>query len=260
MVPKPTIRYLGITFDRGITFRSHIRKATEKASKAANALRGLLPRLDELSDGKRRLLASVAQSVILYAAPVWAPVLQYKCSEAILSLLNRKLAIGICRGYRAIPTPTAEVLANLTPIKLLIEERVITFGKTMAERREAKANTIVKWQARREEISGNTWLKRTMPNIISWINRAHGNFDFHVTQCLSGHGCYQAYLLRRRRTTTEICSHFMGEDNVEHTIFGCPRWMEYRETAEHSLGLPLTVIASQIPCCATTIAGTSSLA
>lgn len=49
---------------------SHLKRVVEKASRATNALKGLMPRTDGPTESKRRVLASVAQSIILYVAPV----------------------------------------------------------------------------------------------------------------------------------------------------------------------------------------------
>lgn len=113
----------------------------------------------------------MAQSIILYAAPVWRSVLNFQCSDTILNTLNRNLAIGIYRGYRTIPTATAEVLASLAPIELLIKEKLITSEKSEAERKAAKSLTAEISQERWGESEGNTWLRKMIPNFTSWISR-----------------------------------------------------------------------------------------
>lgn len=70
------VKYLGVTFDRGLTGSAHIKHGTAKASAVAGKVSRLMPRICGASESKRRLLASVAESVILYAAPIWAPVIK----------------------------------------------------------------------------------------------------------------------------------------------------------------------------------------
>ncbi|XP_062542083.1 uncharacterized protein LOC134210074 [Armigeres subalbatus] len=34
------------------------------------------------------------------------------------------------------------------------------------------------------------WTHRLIPNLSTWMNRKHGEVNFHLTQFLSGHGCF----------------------------------------------------------------------
>lgn len=44
--PKPTLKYLEVVFDRGLTFLPYLRSMAMKATSTTNALRKLFPRKD----------------------------------------------------------------------------------------------------------------------------------------------------------------------------------------------------------------------
>lgn len=58
-----------------------------------------------------------------------------------------------------------------------------------------------------------------------------------MTQALSGHGCFAAYLKRFGKLGSAECW-FCGEaeDDVEHTIFKCDAWFQRRRRAETITG------------------------
>lgn len=65
------LRYLGVILDQRLTFAQHIEKVTGKAARSAAALARLMPNISGPCQWKRRLLASVVESQLMYAAPVW---------------------------------------------------------------------------------------------------------------------------------------------------------------------------------------------
>lgn len=51
-------------------------------------------------------------------------------------------------------------------------------------------------------------------------NRDHGALEFHLTQVLSGHGCFGEYLHKIGKEADINCHHCgAGNDNVEHALF-----------------------------------------
>lgn len=64
---------------------------------------------------------------------------------------------------------------------------------------------------------------------------------FHLAQALTGHGCFQGYLLKRKRApspTCFLCGH--EDDTAEHTLFLFPHWTSYRDEAKAVFGKTLT--------------------
>ncbi|CAH1383651.1 unnamed protein product [Tenebrio molitor] len=68
-----------------------------------------------------------------------------------------------------------------------------------------------------------------MPDIRPWVTRKYGSVSFRMTQMLSGHGCFVAYLHRIGRSETAGCWFCGGErDDAEHTLIVCERWKSER--------------------------------
>ena len=64
------IKHLGIMMDTKLTFWDHIRMALDKAASVTTALSRLMPNVNGPRSGKRRLLITVAQSILLYGSEV----------------------------------------------------------------------------------------------------------------------------------------------------------------------------------------------
>ncbi|XP_076246209.1 uncharacterized protein LOC143186419 [Calliopsis andreniformis] len=117
--PSPEIKYLGVTFDRARTFRSHITRVTNKAVSTLAARSPLMGNTTGTSQKSRRLLYNTKESIVLYGAPIWA--------SAIYNQTNRfLLKIGLTRvvaAYRKVPMETLCVLTGVVPWTIKVEER-----------------------------------------------------------------------------------------------------------------------------------------
>ena len=73
---KTSIKYLGVQLDRRLSFSEHLQIATAKAIQCGANLAQFMPNIGGSKKAKRRLVASVVLSKLLYGAPVWANSLQ----------------------------------------------------------------------------------------------------------------------------------------------------------------------------------------
>ena len=124
---KKSIKYLGVQLDRRLSFGEHLQIATAKAIQCGAALTRLMPNIGGPREAKRRLVASVVNSKLLYAAPIWTSALN---NHAILKKLfsaQRGVVMRIVSAYRTVSTSAVLVLASVPPIDLLAEERKETF-------------------------------------------------------------------------------------------------------------------------------------
>ncbi|KAJ8910519.1 hypothetical protein NQ315_012816 [Exocentrus adspersus] len=121
--PSKVVKYLGAWLDTKLTFAEHVKRAIQKAEKTTAALSRLMPNVGGPRASKRRLLASVIQSQVLYAAPVWHRVTENKKLIRKLAGLQRRLNIRITSAYRTVSTEGAGVIAGVPPIELLIQQR-----------------------------------------------------------------------------------------------------------------------------------------
>ena len=127
IVWKKSIRYMGVQLNRRLSFGEHLQIATAKAIQCGAALTRLMPNIGGPREAKRRQVASVVNSKLLYAAPVWAKALQYHAIQRKLFSAQRLVALRVVSAYRTVSTSAALVLASVPPIDSLAEERKGTF-------------------------------------------------------------------------------------------------------------------------------------
>ncbi|KAH8357853.1 hypothetical protein KR084_002828, partial [Drosophila pseudotakahashii] len=89
------------------------------------------------------------------------------------------------------------------PIDLLAAER--RTGSTGS--RTQRSSTIEAWQRRWTNADTGRWTHRLIPSLIPWLQRRHGQVDYYLTQMISGHGCFKAYLHRFKHETSPCCDH-----------------------------------------------------
>ncbi|KAJ8932383.1 hypothetical protein NQ314_014694 [Rhamnusium bicolor] len=132
------------------------------------------------------------------------------------------------------------VISRIVPIDLMVEERTGTIGMTEVQKRSARKNTIAKWQNRWQNSEKDIWLHRLLPDITVWYYRTHGEVDSWLTQVMTSHGRFQAYLKRISKSDDDTCIYCHEEpDDACHTLFRCNKWREQRERMEATLGQEL---------------------
>lgn len=234
-----SVKYLGVLMDSSLTFIEHAKNAGSKAMRTTNALSRILPNIGGPSPAKRKLLAGVVCSQLLYAAPTWASevVKRDHCIKHLKSAY-RKVALRVIMAYRTTSYEATTVLSSMTPIELLATERAKVRNCTSIEEQvEVRRQTISDWQSMWDSASSGRWTHRLLPNIRIWIFRKHGKLNYFVTQALSGHGCFGDYLHKYKIVGTPkciICDH--PYDNPEHTIFLCDAWSSRRVRCTPSWG------------------------
>ena len=224
-----SVRYLGVFFESSLEFKDHIRRSAEKTAATVTALSRIMPNLGGPKQERRKLLANVVLSQMLYGAEVWAPTLQKRQRyRDMLGSITRRAALRVICGYRTVSADAAEVLAGIPPIDLLAAERrqrrmLLQDGSTpMEAKEEARATLMAAWQQRWSNSTKGRWTWKLIPDIGTWTSRRHGQASFRLTQCLTGHGCFSAFLKKIGKEQTERCP-LCGDckDDAEHAVFHC---------------------------------------
>lgn len=241
------VRYLGVQLSSVLGFRKHVEVVSEKAAKTTSALSRLMPNVGGPKAQKRKLLSTVVHAQLLYAAPVWYGALRHECNRAKMSSPQRKMALRVASAYCTVSNDAIMVVAGIVPIHLLAEESAeveIDRRKDTAieaAKHEARRRCIVKWQKEWDESSKGRWTYRLIPDIHAWLKRKWGNIDYHITQFLTGHGCFNAYLKRFKKRSDAVCMYCgHAEDDVQHTFFDCDRWWLQRRELEAEIGGSIT--------------------
>jgi hypothetical protein len=230
----PRIKYLGVWLDYRRGFQEHIRQTALKATRTTTGLVRLMANVGGPSAGKRKLLSSVVISMMLYGAPAWVRALNTAKACEQYERVQRTIALRVCSAYRTVSKEAIFVIANMPPVTLLAKERVAVLNGTAKE--EAREELMQKWQARWENVEFGFWTKQIIPSIKEWTERKHGDINFHLTQFLSGHGCFNSYLFRMRIKETPKCGYCEDEDTPEHTILCCKRWESVRQSYSETVG------------------------
>jgi hypothetical protein len=83
-----------------MTFGAHVKEAAAKAGNLAAALGRIMPNVESARSSRRRLLAAVVQSKLLYWASVWAEALKYKRNTEVLVSAQRRALLKVCLLWR----------------------------------------------------------------------------------------------------------------------------------------------------------------
>ena len=111
----------------------------------------------------------------------------------------------------------------------------------VAVRKEARSRLVRRWQERWRGENTGRWTHRLIQDLSYWLEKKHGEVGFYLTQALTGHGCFNAYLTRFKIGNEEACDYWGSSlDDAEHTLFARGEWSVAREAASRSVGAELT--------------------
>lgn len=205
------------------------------------------------SSGRRRLLASIIESRLLYATPVWiVQVVASARSRANLVRPQRSTTLKVICAYRTVSDKAALLLASMPPADLVgLETQMITsrlaetsgseappLSKNAVKRGERKV-TIDLWQARWLVTTKTAWTRTVIPNVGRWLGKTVPKvpMSYYMTRALMGQGCFQRYLFRMDRAASPDCVHYGHEvDDVNHTLLECEYFCGHRVELEDHLG------------------------
>jgi len=119
---NPTPTFLGVTFDRTLSFNAHIAKVTKKMKSRCNVLKALRGRdwgLDQ-SD-MRQVYLTYARSAAEYCAPAWAPSTSDTQMKKLETAQNEHLRV-IVNGTKTTSVHSLRVEAGVQPFQSRCEE------------------------------------------------------------------------------------------------------------------------------------------
>ncbi|KMQ92505.1 reverse transcriptase, partial [Lasius niger] len=154
-----------------------------------------------------------------------------------------------------VSTDAALLLARIRPIRLLAILRKHTYERIKVHRDEGTLDNENRKEIRESEFASlcNAWrdiLEKPntsgeftkliiVPRLEAWLTRPTINgMTFHLTQVLTGHGCFSKFLCRIGKRVNTMCF-LCGEDvdDVYHTLRECPMWDTQRITLRRKLNL-----------------------
>jgi hypothetical protein len=200
---KPDIKYLGVQVDKKLSFTRHAELVADRAAVAAKQLGHLMPNMGGPREKSRRLLASVTTSRLLYAAPFWAETMSAEGWKR-LAATHRCSQLRVACCYRTVSYEAAAVISGIPPISLLAEESAEIYrGRDKTKARRA---LIAKWQEEWNNGAKGRWTHKLIQDLDAWLSRKTEQVTYHLTQVLSGHGCFGSYLKRFNLLDSDACA------------------------------------------------------
>ncbi|RLU20280.1 hypothetical protein DMN91_006887 [Ooceraea biroi] len=258
---QPSVRYLGVWLDSHLNFEEYFRRVGAKATGVSRALCRLMPNLRGPNESKRRLYANVVTAVILYRASIWSPALDASAkSGRLLRGFQRDICIRVCSTYRTASFAAVTLLARSPLWALVAAERRRVFLRVRDMRRGGNATLSDVDNIRMEEgvetrpqwetwlggdgIAGEHTRLAILPCMNDWMMRNWGSLHFHMTQIITGHGCFGTYLARIGKVPNARCFYCPAvSDSSEHTLMECTAWIAERDVLKGVLGRPLSLAA-----------------
>lgn len=239
---KEAVKYLGVRIDTKLTFWQQIKFASERAAKTTLLLSRLMANVGGPTESKRRLLMSVTHSILLYGSEIWADALKKNKYRKKMAAVQRIGALRITSSYRTVSEPAVLIIAGVAPIDLqaaekkYIHRRQAEVGKQAATV-EAKELTKQCWQERWNSETRGRWTARLIGTISEWVERKSGEVNYYLTQFLTGHGYFNAYLHKMGKAGAPCCQYGDSpQDDANHTFFECSRWQVERRRLESEIG------------------------
>ncbi len=126
---------------------------------------------------------------------------------------------GCGKMCQCLPHCLQEAVCALTwipPIEIAADEREKVYSathrinpqsvKALCARREERQVTICKWKEQFSESSKGEWTHLLLHNLEAWSERGHGRMNFYLTQVMSSHGAFNAYLFRIKLVESPDCT------------------------------------------------------
>lgn len=135
-------------------------------------------------------------------------------------------------AYRTISMEAVLIIAR-------VERKRARLYRTSKENRNYKwerERTRIEWQQRWDQGGKGAWTRKLIPNVRTRVTRKHGEVNSYLTQMLSGQGVFNTYLNAIAKADNENCVYWEEQDDPEHAIFSCNRFVEERITAQRDRG------------------------
>ena len=169
-----TYKYLGLTFDRRLTWKAHLTNITAKSSRLLCKLSPICKsRWGLQSETIKFIYERAILPIIFYGAIVWCKILDQASVQKNLQKVQRLAALNITGGAKTTANDTLNILAGLKPLHIAVAERAamqlhnIYANPDLKKRLDIDKFLTQHEQKRQHESSlqkANTLLNEALPN------------------------------------------------------------------------------------------------
>lgn len=256
-----SMKYLGVFIDETLSWDEHI---TFLLSKSWN----MLPKIVAVAtntfgysnSARKTMLRGTIGAYWHYCCSVFVHKLARH--RVAIAQLHREMARCCGRLYKTVSYYPATVIANYPPLELDIYRTAAiqcwkrgyiwnqlpalqidmrTYATLSLLIEDIESYLLAEWHRRYQTCGRGLWTQELIPLVGVDV----GDVDFHLSQALSGHGCFREFLHRFRRWPTPLCECGM-EETPDHVFRVCPR---------HEAGRPASLDTRQ-PVTITYLTGT----
>lgn len=186
-------------------------------------------------------MSAIVHLVLLYGAPSCEEPTKHVPSYAakINKVRRRILARSVC-SYRKVSNEALNILPSTSLVDLLILERSRKFslrrhpgGNASVATIRANWQIMASWKERLERASFGQWTLKLISNLEGWCIRSFESMDFHLTQVISGNGCFGEYLFMiKKEPSSGSMQCGTDHDGVRHISFECANWVSVAQYLE----------------------------
>lgn len=231
---SPETKYLGVVVQSGMRFGGQYAQVIDRTMKAFGKLKGLAKANNGMRcENLRRLYIGALEPMVLYGCEMWGQRMKGRGERSKLMSLQRKLLLGVTKGYSTISHEAVRVIAGIIPLDLMVEERLDRRADKVAgmDKRESKRRrreeTLDKWQRRWQASTKGRETFEYVPDVRQ-RKRVKWETDHYTTQFVSGHGNFKAKLRGFNLVESDRCDHCGEPETAQHVLMECPFYEEER--------------------------------
>lgn len=227
-------RYLGVVIQSGMKFGGQYEHICEKTMKAFGKLKGLAKANNGMRcENLRRLYIGALEPMVLYGCEMWGKRMKGRGERSKLMSLQRKILLGVIKGYSTISHEAVRVIAGVIPLDLMVEERLLRRADKeegidpKESKRRRREETLEKWQRLWETSTKGRETFEYVPD-VRIRKRVKWETDHYTTQFVSGHGNFKAKLRGFNLVPSDRCDHCGEEETATHVLMECEFYEEER--------------------------------
>lgn len=231
---SPETKYLGVVIQSGMKFAGQYDQVIDKTMKAFGKLKGLAKKNNGMRcENLRRLYIGALEPMVLYGCEMWGQRMKGRGEKSKLMSLQRKLLLGVIKGYNTISHEAVRVIAGIIPLDLMVEERLERRADKEAgidpkvSKRRRREETLARWQRRWEASTKGRETFEYVPDVRQ-RKRVKWETDHYTTQFVSGHGNFKAKLRSFNLVESDRCDHCGELETAQHVLMECQFYEEER--------------------------------